>query len=232
MKIIPGSHSYIKSPKQSLLALEARVTKSLEENQPVNLKTFSRELLDIGDAFVLRSEIECLNKHGKRFAETLVNLGDLNLAGIVYSLIIRLNPKQALVVEQVATNALAIAKRFNDPVHIMARANDLKEIYKLSQPGSKKHLQVLQTEKRALNDICTNYDGVQKRYRSLRRQMKPVKSYELKLAAIRFEIAEILQKENKTAAIEELLGAREILEKYGKGRLCTEIEKLLAKLVK
>ena len=40
---------------------------------------------------------------------------------------IRLNPKHTTVVEQVATNALAIAKRLNDPVHIMARANDLKK---------------------------------------------------------------------------------------------------------
>ncbi len=43
--------------------------------------------------------------------------------------------------------------------------------------------------------------------------MRPVEAYELKLAAIRYEIAKILAKENKTAAIEELLAAKEILEK-------------------
>ena len=102
---------------------------------------------------------------------------------------IRLNPKHTTVVEQVATNALAIAKRLNDPVHIMARANDLKEIYRISQPGSAKHLKSLQTEKRALNDICNNYQNVQKRYRTLSRKMRPVEAYELKLAAIRYEIA-------------------------------------------
>lgn len=232
MKVVYNHRRVIKQPKQALLILEDKVTKSLEKNEPVDIKAFSCELHDIGDAFVSRSEIECLNKHGKRFAENLVKLGDNNLAGIIYSLIIRVNPKQATVVEQVATNALAIAKKLNDPVHIMARANDLKEIYKLTQPGSEKHLRILQTEKRALNDICNNYEGVKKRFHSLRREMRPVEAYELKLAAIRYEIAEILAETNKKAAIEELLAAQEIIQKHGKGRLSKEIEKLLAELKK
>ncbi len=232
MKILPHQHNIIQRPKQALLALEEKTTRSLEHKQTINPTRFSCELNDIGDAFVSRSEIECLNKHGKRFAESLVKLGDSNLAGIVYSLIIRLNPKQTQVVEQTATNALAIAKRFNDPIHIMARANDLKEIYKINQPGSAKHLKTLQTEKRALVEICTNYEGVQKRYRTIRREMRPVKSYELKLAAIRFEIAEIIQNENKNNAIEELILAQKIMEKYGSGRLSKEINKLLDQLKK
>ncbi len=228
MKFTPAQ--ILRQPKQALLALERETTERLQTNRSVDIKAFSRELHDIGEAFVYRSEVECLNKHGKRFAEMLVALGDSNLAGIVYSLIIRLNPKQVTIVDQVATKALAIAKRFHDPVHIMARANDLKEIYKISKPGGEDHLRRLQTEKRALNDICTNYEGVKKRYKSLRHEMKPVGSYELKLAAIRFEIAEILKNTNKNEAIKELLEAQKLLEKHGKGRLSTEIEKLLAEL--
>lgn len=135
MKIVHNRQNVIKHPKQALLKLEEKVTQSLLKKETINIKAFSSELHDIGDAFVNRNEIECLNKHGKRLAETLVKLGDNNLAGIIYSLMIRLNPKHTTVVEQVATNALAIAKRLNDPVHIMARANDLKEIYRISQPG-------------------------------------------------------------------------------------------------
>lgn len=232
MKIVHNRQNVIKHPKQALLKLEEKVTQSLLKKETINIKAFSSELHDIGDAFVNRNEIECLNKHGKRLAETLVKLGDNNLAGIIYSLMIRLNPKHTTVVEQVATNALAIAKRLNDPIHIMARANDLKEIYRISQPGSAKHLKSLQTEKRALNDICNNYQNVQKRYRTLSRKMRPVEAYELKLAAIRYEIAKILAKENKTAAIEELLAAKEILEKYDKGNVYIKINNLLAELKK
>ena len=232
MKIVYNHSKVIKQPKQALLILEDKITKSLKKKEPIDIKAFSSELHDIGDAFVSRSEVECLNKHGKRFAENLVKLGDNNLAGIIYSLIIRVNPKQSTIVEQVATNALAIAKRLSDPVHIMARANDLKEIYKFTQHGSEKHLRTLQTEKRALNAICTNYEGVQKRYRTLKREMRPIEAYELKLAAIRFEIAEILANTNKQAAIEELLAAKEIILKHGKGKLHKQIEKLLAELKK
>ena len=60
--------------------------------------------------------------------------------------------------------------------------------------------------------------------------MRPVEAYELKLAAIRYEIAKILAKENKTAAIEELLAAKEILEKYDKGNVYIKINNLLAEL--
>lgn len=222
----------IVQPKKAFLSLETNITKKLSQNECIDIKSFSNELHDIGELFVKRSELECLNKHGKRFAETLVSLGENNLAGIIYSLLIRLNPKHSTIVEQIATNALAIAKRFNDSIHIMARANDLKEIYKITQPGSTKHLQTLQTEKRALNEICTNYEGVRKRYKSLRREMKPVHSYEIKLAAIKFEIAEILHKTNRTAAIKELEESLEILSKHGKGRLSKEIVKLLEQLKK
>lgn len=222
----------ITNPKQALLALETKTTKLLQQNQSVNPVKFSCELNDISDSFVKRSEIESLNKHGKRLAETLVKLGDINLAGIVYSLIIRINPKHSKIVEQAATNALAIAKRTNDPIHIMARANDLKEIYKISEPGSTKHLNILQTEKRALSSICNNYDGVKKRYRTLKREMRPVGSYELKLAAIKYEIAEILQRENKAAAVDELLGAQTIIQKHGQGKLSKKIAKLLIELKK
>ena len=62
--------------------------------------------------------------------------------------------------------------------------------------------------------------------------MCTVESYELKLAAIRYEIAKILAKENKTAAIEELLAAKEILEKYDKGNVYIKINNLLAELKK
>ena len=58
-----------------------------------------------------------------------------------------------------------------------------------------------------------------KRYCSRKKEMRPVGAYELKLAAIKFEIAEIIQKINKKEAIEELKSALQILDKHGRGRL-------------
>ena len=63
-----------------------------------------------------------------------------------------------------------------------------------------------------------------------KREMRPVGAYELKLAAIKFEIAEIIQKDNKKEAIEELKSALQILDKHGRGRLAEKIVELLSKL--
>ena len=112
----------------------------------------------------------------------------------------------------------------------MARCNNLKEFYKITQPGSKKHLKILQEEKRALNEICKNYEKVQKRYCTLTREMKPVEAYERQLAAIKFEIAEMIQQSNKNEAINELNSALQILEKHNIGSLTQKINALLSKL--
>lgn len=219
-------------PKAEILKLENKTVNSIISKRPVNFVAFSCQLHDIGRAFQARNEVPCLNKHAKRFAQRLVNLGDSNLAGIVYSLLIKLNAGNPEIVEQIATAALAIAKRFHDPVHIMARANDLKEIYKITKPASREHLNALLTERRALSQICTDYDKVQKRFMSLSRKMKPIKGYELKLAAVRYEIAEIMYKSDKNAAREHLLAAREIVQKYQQGNLFRKIENLLREIDK
>ncbi len=114
----------------------------------------------------------------------------------------------------------------------MARANDLKEIYKVTQPNSDKHLKTLQTEKRALKEICENYTKVQGRFHTIKRAMKPVEGYELKLAAIRYEIAQIIKTENKRLAVEELELANSILDKHGKGGLYKKVQRLLDELKK
>ncbi len=230
MKIAAKPQQIYNAPKKAFCEFEDKITKKLQRKETINHTQFSCELHDIGESFVRQKQIDSFNNNGKRFAERLVSLGDNNLAGIVYSLLLRTNPKNSPIIEQIARNALLIAKRLHDPVHIMARANDLKEIYKITENGSKKHLKVLFEERRALNEICNDYEKVQKRYCSRKREMRPVGAYELKLAAIKFEIAEIIQKDNKKEAIEELKSALQILDKHGRGRLAEKIVELLSKL--
>lgn len=219
-------------PKAEILKLENKTVNLIKSKRPVDSVAFSCQLHDIGRAFQVRNELPCLNKHAKRFAQRLVNLGDNNLAAIIYSLLIKLNAGNSEIIEQVATAALAIAKRFHDPVHIMARANDLKEIYKITKPASREHLNALLTERRALTQICTDYDKVKKRFMTLTRKMKPIRGYELKLAAVRYEIAEIMYKYDRNAAKDNLFKAREIMLKYEQGNLFRKIEKLLREIDK
>lgn len=212
--------------------LEKQVTNSAKQRKAIDPSEFSAKLHDIGETYVSSNNLTNFNRISSRLAENLVSLGEGSLAGAVYSLLIKLNQKNTEAIEKFATNALAIAKRFHDPIHIMARANDLKEIYKVTQPNSDKHLKTLQTEKdsnkqlameelkRALKEICENYTKVQGRFHTIKRAMKPVEGYELKLAAIRYEIAQILEK------------ADAIMQKHDKGGLYKKIQRLLEELKK
>ena len=179
-----------------------------KENRVVNPITFSNQLREIGDCFVDNEQKEVMNKCSKNLAETLVSQKSLELAGRVYSFLIKFNKGNKKYVEEFATNALIIAKRLHDPVHIMARANDLKEIYKYTQLGSDKHMRVLFDEKKALNTIIKDYEGAKKRYVSLYTEMKPVERYEEKRkstfesivvenAALRLQLKEVTEMNNR-----------------------------------
>lgn len=230
MKIAAKPQQIYNAPKKAFCELERSVTRTIQRRETVNTTQFSCKLHDIGESFVRQNQLDVLNSQGKRLAEKFVGLGNNTLAGIIYSLLIKINPKGSPIIEQLATNALVIARRFHDPIHVMARCNNLKEFYKITQPGSKKHLKILQEEKRALNEICKNYEKVQKRYCTLTREMKPVEAYERQLAAIKFEIAEMIQQSNKNEAINELNSALQILEKHNIGSLTQKINALLSKL--
>ncbi len=109
----------------------------------------------------------------------------------------------------------------------MARANDLKRIYKITEPGSDKHIKILYEIKRALSGICKNYESTQKRYMSVSTKMKPRKQYEIMLANIKTEIGEIIRFKDPKLAEEELQSAREMFIKLGYTDKVEKINKLL-----
>ena len=219
------------SARQRFESFAQNVIKTTQQNKGPNPLVFSNQLREIGDIFVNEHQQETMNKCSKKLAETLVSKKVLALAGRIYSFLIKFNQGNRAAVEEFATNALIIAKRMHDPVHIMARANDLKEIYKYTQHSSDKHLSVLFDEKRALSSIVKDYEGAKKRYVSANTKMKPVERYEEQLAAIKIEIAEILIRRNeKGAAKIELKEALEIYERIGSGINSEKAENLLRKL--
>lgn len=205
--------------------------RSTKLSKPISTNDFSNKLREIGDIFIKENQKEGMNRYSKKLAETLVELKNHQLAGRIYSFLIKFNKGNKKLIEEFATNALAIAKRLHDPVHIMARANDLKEIYKYTKPNSDKHLSVLFDEKKALGSIIRDYESAKKRFISTNTAMKPVEKYEEKLAAIKIEIAELLIERGETGAAKiELETALKIYEKFGKGPNTEKAEKLLKEI--
>lgn len=205
------------------------IKKDISANRPINYKSFSCRLNDVSKAFEQQNNKADFNRIMSRFAEFLVSKDNKSLAGIVYSLLIKLNQNNPKILEELATKALKIAKQQHDPVHTMARANDLKRIYKITQPESDKHIKILYDIKRSLTDICTNYDKAKSRYKSVRAKLKPVEQYEIMLGSIKLEIGKALLNKDKKLAIEELQSAYEIFSRYKHSDKLEIIEKTLAK---
>ena len=209
------------------------IEKQARKNRDINVPEFKYNIQDFGDQFVDANALPKFNKTAQRLAETLIGLNNDRLAGIIYSTLIKLNrTSDAKFVEDIATKALAIARRKHDPVHIAARTNDLKEIYKISEYGSDRHLKVLKEEKRALSDICKNYKSAKNRFETITRQMRPAEKYEEMLAAIRLEIAEVLIKRGEELALakEELLASKAFYDQFEAGHNAKKIIAILKKL--
>lgn len=231
MKVKFNPKTLAQNPALSYDSYAQKVIKAIKREAVVDKSSFFAELKELGDSFVRQDAKEQMNKKSKWFAETLVALKSNDLAGIVYSYLVKLNYGSPKLREEFATRALAIAKRTNDPIHIMARANDLKEVYKITAHGTEKHLRVLYQEKRALNDIISNYDIYKSnKSRSISREMRPIDGYLQKLADIKIEIAEMLLKKNPELAQKELIEAKNIYSKFGEGKNTQKIEHLLSKL--
>lgn len=220
----------VSDPNKAFDIFESKVTKIVTKKDKVDPSSFFAELNSIFNKFIENNKLDKINKSSVKLAEKLVGLGDGRLAAIIYSLLIKANSNNVQLVEHFATSALAIAKRINDPVHIMARCEDLRKIYSTNCPPSEKLLRILYEEKRALNFITKNYEGAQNRFQTISKQMKPIENYKIMQAGIQIEIAKILKNTNKTDAIIELESAYSLLSNIGQGKYTKEIKKLLREI--
>lgn len=199
--------TFMANPNKTFDVFSQRVLKNIKRGQRLNLQDFTKELTSFEDCFEANKNI--LNKKSKNLAETLVSLNKDSMASIVYNFLIKVNNGNIKLIEEFATNALKIAKRLNDPVGIMARANDLREVYKVFPPKNDKFMSILYDEKHALNKIINNFDNLQKQNKNL----KPKESYQALLADVKFDIG--TRHNDKNIAKQELSEAKTIYIKLG-----------------
>ena len=216
------------NPEKSFEIFTQKVLKFKDQGRKLDLSGFSNELYRLGDSFEAKNQKELMNKKAKKLAETLVAKNDSNMAGIIYSFLIKFNKGNFTLVEEYATSALAIAKRLNDPIHVMARCYDLKEIYKIFPPKDDKLVKVLFEEKRALSKIVSDYNNVRSRYKTVQREMKPIENYKTLLADTKFEIAKELINSDTKLAQQELAETKVLYEELGLIDRISKIEEILS----
>ena len=229
MKIGCAKQKLQANPQKSFQIMSDKILKGVKRNQSIPSGSFAYELKDLGDVFAECGQKSEMNKASKKLAETLVASKNSDLAGVIYSFLVKFNEDNPKVAEEFAVNGLAVAKRLKDDVHIVARCHDLRDIYKASDPKSDKLLKTMYEEKRALSNIVNDYSATEKRYNTISRKMAPKSKYEFLLGSTKIEIAKILlEKEPKTAAI-ELKEARVIFEKLEDVKAIAKIDQLLAR---
>lgn len=207
--------------------LSKNVNKSIKTGEQIDTKTFATTVRFIGDSFEYQGQKYLMNSKGGDFAESLVCQNRFDLASILYGILIKSNSNNPALLEHFAQRGLAAAKKSKDPIHIMARADDLNNLYRMTEYGSKKHLKALSEEKCALLEFVKHYQKAVQSYKTITRKPLNLDHYEFMLCGIRMEIAKITMDSNPFIAINELEAAQKLMQKHGDGTLTRRIEMLL-----
>ena len=183
-------------------------------NKSVNQKKFSNDLHVIGKKCRTPEKQNILNNCLIALAERMINLKQDNLAGIIYSFLIKFNKDNLVVLKQLIPKALEIAQKQNDVVHIAARTGELCQIYRNTHIHGANYLACLNTRKNALQNICLNYDKAKEKYRTVSRQISTKDMYIELLIKTKIDIANELASTNKCDARNELLSAYKDLSQF------------------
>lgn|SRR5574344_457582 len=219
-------------PKDEYLSFVKGVNKMINRGGTVNFKDFSKKLSLLSDTFEKQNSKDYFTIVFQGFAERLVGMKQTSLAGIVYSFLIKHNQGKPEISEKIAQNALALAKKTNDPIHIMARTHDLRKIYQNMEYGSAKHLKMLRDERKALKTIVEHYEHSSKNFKTLTREVKPKEVYEEMLASVQVKIAKLIQKDSPKDAIQSFENARSIYLSLGNNSEVDFVAKEIENLTK
>ena len=203
-----------KNPIKAYSEFRQKIVTNVNKQQQISCDSFYAEFKTFTEVFEQNKKTQELNTISRSLIEFLVNKNQDHLAGIAYSVLIKMNENNPKAVEELALKALAIATRFNDPVHKMARANDLVNIYSKSERGSERHVKYLRIANRALMDICKNYNrSIKDRYKSISRKLAPLEKYELLLCNTKLKIAKYTAENEISNARYELEEAKKLFKK-------------------
>lgn len=172
-------------------------------NQRIKPETLSHDLHTIGDQCNTAQLKTLLNRTFINIAESMTQAKQDNIAGIIYSYLLKTNTNDFQLIETVGVKALKIAQKQKDSVHIASRANELANIYKYKDQD--KYLQYLTIKRDAMRDVCTNYETAGDRYRTVSRVYKTKDAYVLTLIRTEIDIAKVFMDTKPEVARHELL---------------------------
>lgn len=162
------------------------------QNEPIKPKAFASDLYGIGEKCKTPERETVLNDYLISLADNMMNLKQDNLAGIIYSFLIKFNKDNPVKLKQILPKALDCAKMHDDSVHIAARCEDLSKIYQCYEIHGENYLSCLKARKNALKRICQDYESVKGNYRTISRQPNSRDKYVELLIRTKIDIADEL----------------------------------------
>ncbi len=177
-------------------------------------------------------EYQCINQvsvAGEKLSELakkFLDMGKLDFAGIICSMISKFRQLPFEIREKYVLQAIDVAERQDDKIHVVARLEDLHREY-AERDDVSKLLKILTKEENALKDIIEDFDGARKKFRTLIYQNDNVENYEDLLATIQVDIAKIVMRRKPKKASQKLNSAKEIFKKLGDSKSYEFAEKML-----
>ena len=176
---------------------------------------FATELRSIKNDYMLANERQLFCQRADRLAEQLESVQNRNFAGIVYSLLAKITEPFPKELEYYAYKGYKAAQRNNDPIHMLARLNDIRRLIYCQPARLHDYVNILFEQERCLKTITSSYDKVVGQFHTISRPQAPRKDYETMLAYIQTELSKLIWKKEPDLALKKLKSAQDIFRRTG-----------------
>lgn len=191
---------------------------------------FADEFGKIKKYYIKNNQQDLFCRESDTFAETLLQDQQNDFAGIIMSYLCKINEFIPERLECYAQKGLEIAKKNDDPIHIMARLNDLRKVYYRRYDKLRNYISVIKSQEKVLEELIVEYDMISQRHHTVSRKIAPKKDYELMLAHVRTEIGKLTKKYQPVEAKEKLIAAQATFKERGYNKNVEYINLLLSEI--
>lgn len=215
------------------------------QNVENSFKTFSENIIKTpamsSDLFIASiktkeqelSKAGMLSKLSDKFydlAQTLFANGKMGLATIVCSRLIKFPNITLEQKEKYIKTGLEFSEMQGDKMHVLARLEDLHQLYDEKGCDTQKVLKVMIKEERVLKDIVADFDGAVENFKTPYSKEKDVKNYEDLLATLQVDIAKILERRKPKKAEQRLRDAMQTFKKLGDEEIYRFADKIMTRI--
>lgn len=193
----------------------------------ISPRDFADEFGKIKKHYLASRQRDTFCSEADSLASKMIEEKNIDFAGIILSSLCKLTQYFPEQLEYFALKGLQVARLNKDPVHIMARLNDLRKIYYRRPDKLYEYLQVLYQQEKCLKTLTQNYEHSKDAFQTLSRRIAPKRDYDLMLAHVQTEIGKITKRKKPFNAQTMLISARATFEARGYKQNVEYIDMLL-----